>query len=1318
MPTAMEIVDRVRTRRRASTSKMSAEDIVARVRERRGVDTEQERQLPPQLPVGISDPQFATEDKLYMPPDSPLDIAKTGYERFKKGAAAVLPDPETDPFLIHLRDLVEKTPMVKPLPGGMEVIPNLAIGAGKLTAALPEFAVQVGREPLETAAGMAEMVGYHAGLVSRMLKMDMNAWREFNQNPVDTIVSFLIMRGIAKRLPGGKIVPEKGVTPQRLAEVEKETGLKAEGAKIEPAKAEAKVIETAEAKEPVEVRPPAEPTAVAKREVGKEAIDARAISRDQAVGKAAEPELQRRAGEEPRGKDIQLAEARERKAVSGAPEVRGKEQVHEVAKEAWEMTREEYKRYGDSVLETQRQGTGAHAYGQGARISYTAEIKAAKASTELARIAYGRGHKWNIEKALSEGKPVPAEVLKDYPDLKPAAGKLAGEEKIEEPISLQKKIIEKVREQYGREPLEPAEVERWTDAYKGMKEEGLDKNASVIAKSALEGKILNSKEETALLFRAAELADQYNTAIREAESLIDKGRIPEAKQVRERAKAISDEADLLERASATTGRETARVFNIRKMWLNRFTYDIASVHRQAKVNKGGKLTLEQERKLTKLVRDLEASEKRAAEWEQKALELEKQASKNVAGMQVTVERARATKVKETRKKIIDERENIKKQLKALGYRVNDVTGLTTEGAFLVGKLAVSHIKEGTITLSEVVRKVLKDVPDINEYDVYSSLNARNPKAVRKARNETQKRISQIKTEARLLKEIEDAGRGVFVQKGIKTKPSNEIVRLRNKLKKLRTEAFAGDYEAKRLEKIIKSITEIQDQLDYQYRTIRKEKHIDTEGIKEAKQKLRDLRSMMNAQDKLAEYNHQLKTGDFEIKPEPVKRTIPPELERAKFDVDQAKRAVDQAVDELRPRTKKEIAAEIIGLPRTIKATADMSYALRQGLILSVTRPKLATKAFGKAFKAFFSQKKADKIDYEIRSHPNHYMRVKSGLYIGSIDGKILAREEIFMSRIAQKIPLFGEVVKASERNMITGLNLLRTGVFDKFLEHNPNATHVELKAMADYINVASGRGDLGRFSQAADILSLGIFAPRFAASRFQAPYRLPKYWKLPRIRKAIAKDLAGFIGTGVTVLTLADLAGFRVGKDPQDSDFGKIVIGNTRIDIWGGTIQVARLFSRTFIKPLERLNLVNKDLPDYAKRTTLIDLWEQFASFKLSPAITITSELVAGKTIVGQKVKPTETIIKATLPFVVEATYEAINEESVIMGGVTVPLEAVGMSVTTYKETEGSIKHKRGIKKAEIRNMFNRGKSSKAYREIKKWNERYPKFKIKLSEIK
>ena len=67
----------------------------------------------------------------------------------------------------------------------------------------------------------------------------------------------------------------------------------------------------------------------------------------------------------------------------------------QLAKEPWQMTREEWKR---GFVEDWQ------------------EVEAQRGIRGIGPL--GRIHKQRVRQALSEGKPVPSEVLKDYPDLK------------------------------------------------------------------------------------------------------------------------------------------------------------------------------------------------------------------------------------------------------------------------------------------------------------------------------------------------------------------------------------------------------------------------------------------------------------------------------------------------------------------------------------------------------------------------------------------------------------------------------------------------------------------------------------------------------------------------------------------------------------------------------------------------------------------------------------------------------------------------------------------------------------------------------------
>ena len=58
----------------------------------------------------------------------------------------------------------------------------------------------------------------------------------------------------------------------------------------------------------------------------------------------------------------------------------------------------------------------------------------------------------------------------------------------------------------------------------------------------------------------------------------------------------------------------------------------------------------------------------------------------------------------------------------------------------------------------------------------------------------------------------------------------------------------------------------------------------------------------------------------------------------------------------------------------------------------------------------------------------------------------------------------------------------------------------------------------------------------------------------------VARDLAIFVGTGVSILAALKLSGAAdVEVDPRSANFGKVRVGNTRLDFWCGYTPIARL---------------------------------------------------------------------------------------------------------------------------------------------------------------
>jgi hypothetical protein len=456
----------------------------------------------------------------------------------------------------------------------------------------------------------------------------------------------------------------------------------------------------------------------------------------------------------------------------------------------------------------------------------------------------------------------------------------------------------------------------------------------------------------------------------------------------------------------------------------------------------------------------------------------------------------------------------------------------------------------------------------------------------------------------------------------------------------------------------------------------------------------------------------------------VRKTVDPQLERAQIELKKKKVEIQRAIENLKPMTAGRIGVEAINTLRTLKATADMSATLRQGFVLSTRHPVVAIRAFAKSLKSLFHEYTADQIDNALRSSPNQFLRDKAKLFLADLDSIPTHREEHFMSNLAEKIPIYGEVIRASNRSMVTTLNLLRAAAFDEFVQKYPNATQEELEAWANWVNVASGRGDLGKFTQAANVLSLGIFAPRFAVSRIQTPYMIIKHWQQPRVRKEIAKNYAALGAVGMVALSLAALAGAEVGDDPREPDFGKIKIGNTRFDIWAGLQQPARVVVRIGIGLTDKFGITGQNLSERQKDIDPLDFIGRFAAYKLAPSVTLPRELYTGKTIVGEDVTPIETLAKAITPLVVDDIYDAYKQGDIGVTAAAGVATFLGVGVATYgkeKELEDIRRMERtveGLKEKAVRtgNMFDIEAYQRAEAKLKDMREKSPAYQSLLKE--
>jgi hypothetical protein len=437
------------------------------------------------------------------------------------------------------------------------------------------------------------------------------------------------------------------------------------------------------------------------------------------------------------------------------------------------------------------------------------------------------------------------------------------------------------------------------------------------------------------------------------------------------------------------------------------------------------------------------------------------------------------------------------------------------------------------------------------------------------------------------------------------------------------------------------------------------------------------------ENRKAELEKKLETGDYEKTPR-RKTKMNPELSALKDEVDLLKIKVDKEIRLLERKNRKPIgvaedfAIELGNIPRTLMSSVDLSAPLRQGVIYSASHP-IITFGKGGAFREMFGYFKSDKalreLKREIEESPNAVLYNKSGLYLANEKtnlGRVSGREEAYMSSLPEKIPGLGRLVRSSERAYTGFLDKLRMDMFDFYTENlqksgvtfesNPKA----YKDMGKMINSSTGRGTLGGFERSASALSLGLFSPRLIASRLQLIN--PRYYlKLePQVRKMAMKDMLKFVSVGTSIVSLAKLAGAEVELDPRSSDFGKIKMGDTRLDVWGGFQQYGAFFTRLATAQTKTVGKVKELDGKKFPFTTREDLIIRFAEQKGSPIATFLVDYFRGKDFEGKEFELSNALVDRLIPLYMKDMTEAIKEDGIEGAFKTMP-GIFGVGTQTYK---------------------------------------------------
>jgi hypothetical protein len=171
------------------------------------------------------------------------------------------------------------------------------------------------------------------------------------------------------------------------------------------------------------------------------------------------------------------------------------------------------------------------------------------------------------------------------------------------------------------------------------------------------------------------------------------------------------------------------------------------------------------------------------------------------------------------------------------------------------------------------------------------------------------------------------------------------------------------------------------------------------------------------------------------------------------------------------------------------------------------------------------------------------------------------------------------------------------------------------------------------------------------------------------VARAIGKDTAigfsSFIGTNIAALTLAKIAfgdEAEVELNPLSTDFGKVRIGDTRLDLWAGYAPAIRFLSQLAMGETETAagKIRERDRRDIIAR---------FAQSKESPIIGLISDLYTGKTFSGEKPTIANEAYNRLTFLWVQDFVDAAKNDGWLAGLAGGAASFAGQGITSYPDT-------------------------------------------------
>ena len=692
--------------------------------------------------------------------------------------------------------------------------------------------------------------------------------------------------------------------------------------------------------------------------------------------------------------------------------------------------------------------------------------------------------------------------------------------------------------------------------------------------------------------------------------------------------------DILDAAKAR-GSEWGREGRWRQI-VAREDFSLANMETERRAANGGeRLTDRQQAETEKFQKRIEEADRKIAEHDDR---------KQTAGARHTLENMK----REVRRGDGATLDDIRARMQELGpdlFRDEPQAGGVPSS--LLAELAKAHIRAGVKELDPLVAALQTDLkPYFGDLDAKTIRDALSGygKVRYPSKDEVLRKLRELQVQARLVSGIEDAsaGRAPLRTGQQRDRPTEAVRLLQNELRRLIRE------------------------------------NPDLQQISAEQQMATALQSLKTRlKNQTLDYQRRLREGDFAKQP-PKYLDLDREAIDLQFQREQAKVAWNDALikDKLARRNAVEkvvgTVQEAVNSSRSIVTSFDLSAVLRQGGFMALSHPIRSARALPDMFRSLQSGKAAYAIERELQNRPNAGLYKRAKLFIATRNTNLNRMEEEYMSRWARKIPGVG----ASERAYTTFLNRLRADAFDAmvdgFVAKRGKPTDAELRAISNFVNIATGRGHFGATDHVAAGLNTVLFSPRFVASRFQLLAGQPLWKGSAATRKAIAAEYARFLtGVAAVYLLASAMTDEPVETDPRSSSFGKIKFGNTTLDPMGGLLQTAVFATRmamgetkTQKGAVERIRGADFKFG----QDDSFDVMARFFRTKLNPVVGASVNTLTGADIMGRPTTALQQAARLAAPISVGDIYSVLQDRGVAAGTALGLLALFGMGVQVREE--------------------------------------------------